>query len=222
MADELTVDSSHYEESVSRILATSKRDGIVVLREQARGIVRHLQIYTPPGHQGVTGQAAKKHGEGLVEGDIRKLVFGVNRKFAGLRTNIAFIHKENRNPRTGRVKRRVRGKIPVPAPELKKYIASKKKMVGFLASGWNMAAAKLGFKPPQWMWRHNGDGDMREVTTSDSLLIEATNRVGFSGRAIKQVDRLMRFAYSAQKAANDRRWKEFVESRAKKAGLKVK
>lgn len=90
-------------------------------------------------------------------------------------------------------------------------------MVGFLASGWNVAAAKLAFKPPQWMWRHKGEGDMREVTTSDRLEIDAINRVGFANNAVGgQMDRLLRFAYTAQQGANDRRWKKFAETQAKK------
>lgn len=219
MAGELTFSKSDsFEHSLSRIVATSKRDAPAVLREQGRGIVRWVQLYTAPGHDGVTGQAAKKHGEGKVEGDIRKLMFGVSKRAAGMRTDIAAIHKSARNARTGRVNRsQGSGKVPVPRAALNKYIASKKKMVGYLASGWNTAAAKLGAKAPAWIWRHSGEGDVRDVTTSDSVKIVATNRVGFASRAISQMQRVLNFAYKAQKNANDRRWKTFVETQARKA-----
>lgn len=218
MGSELTVKSENFEHSLARILATTKREAPIVLREQGRGVIRWVQLYTAPGHEGVTGQEAKRHGEAKVEADIRKLMIGVSGNRAGLSQNIARIHKSGRNPRTGRVNRSLgASKFRVPATELAKYIASKKKMVGFLASGWNAAAAKLGAKAPAWIWRHNGDGDVRDVTTSDSVKIVATNKVGFASRAINQLQRVLDFAYRAQKGANDRRWKTFIEGQARKA-----
>lgn len=234
MAGELTFSKSDtYEYSLARIVATTKREAPLVLREQGRGILRQAQLHTPPGHEGVTGQAAKLHGEAKVEADIRKLMFGVKGPSLGLRTDIASIHKAARSASTGRVRvalaltrdtrgritgrERLEGKIPVSASALNKYVSAKKKLVGFLASGWNVAAAKLGFKPPQWIWRHAGEGSMREVSSDTRIVITATNKVGFASRAINQLDRLLRYAYRAQKDANDRRWQKFIEGQAKKA-----
>jgi len=232
MAGELTVTKDDYSSSLGRILATTKREAPVVLREQGRGIMRWVQLYSAPGHDGVTGHAAKQHGEAKVESDIRKLMFGVKGPGIGLRADIAALHKAARSKSTGNVRRAsaltrddrgritgrsLGGKIPVKAAALEKYIGSKKKMVGFLASGWNVAAGKLGITPPQWIWRHSGEGDVRDVTTSDSVKIVATNKVGFASRAINQLQRVLDFAYRAQKGANDRRWKAFIESQAKKA-----
>jgi hypothetical protein len=222
MADGLTIKSETLSGSLARILATTKREAPIVLREQGRGILRHLQAHTPPGHSGVTGQSAKQHGEKKIESDIRKVMYGVKKRVIGMRTDIAAIHREARNPRNGRVARtRGQEKIAVSASALNTYIGSKKKMVGFLASGWNSAAAKLGVKPPQWMWRHKGEGSIREAVTETSITITATNSVGFASKAITQKDRLLRFAYNAQKSANDRRWENFMATQAKRAGLKA-
>lgn len=223
MADGIIIKSSDsFDHSLARILATTKREAPIVLREQCRGILLQLQLYTPPGHSGVTGQKAKLHGEQKVESDIRKLMFGVKKRVIGMRTDIAAIHRGARNPRNGRVARtRGQEKIAVSASALNSYIGSKKKMVGFLASGWNSAAAKLGVKPPQWMWRHKGEGSIREAVTDTSITIMVTNSVDFASRTITQKDRLLRFAYNAQKGANDRRWEKFLITTARRAGLKA-
>lgn len=52
-----------FRRAVNSMLSVSKRDAVAVLKEQARGVVRYVQQYTPPASRGKTGAAAKKQGE---------------------------------------------------------------------------------------------------------------------------------------------------------------
>ena len=75
-----TVDATRLNKSISRLLSQSKRSAPVVLREQARGVVRYVQAFTPPASRGATGAAAKKQGQSAVRARMR--VYGtVNEAF---------------------------------------------------------------------------------------------------------------------------------------------
>jgi hypothetical protein len=75
MSEEIRMDWSRFETALTRRLATSSRDHLLVLSEQARGIQRRVIDVTPPGSEGVKGTSrqARKMGMAKVEGDIRKI-----------------------------------------------------------------------------------------------------------------------------------------------------
>lgn len=60
-----------------------------------------------------------------------------------------------------------------------KHLFSK---LGMAASGWNMAAAKLGVKPPAFIWRHGGSGGFQVLVTDQSIRIKMSNRVDFAAK----------------------------------------
>jgi hypothetical protein len=75
MSEEIKMDWSRFETALQRRLATSSRDHLLVLSDQARGILRKVVEITPPGTKGVNGlsRAARAMGQAAVERDIRSL-----------------------------------------------------------------------------------------------------------------------------------------------------
>ncbi len=186
----MVVNTGRFNEALKRFRKTSKRAVGIVLKEQARGVLRKVVDWTPPGGKGAQGSAAKKRGEAAVERDIFKLMrpvksFGKDAdalRGAGMfieapsAESPAAIHKANRS-KTGRVRRKLNPKIAIKASDFRRYVASKKKMVGFLASGWKAAATKLGVSLPAWVTRHTGSGGGVIKSTAASIEVSATTRV---------------------------------------------
>ena len=218
---------------MKRFLRTSKRAAGVVLKEQARGVLRKVVDWTPPGGKGAQGSGAKKRGEAAVERDILKLMrpvktFGRDTdalRAAGMfidtpsNESPAAIHKANRS-KTGRVRRKLSPKIAVKSSDLRRYIASKKKMVGFLASGWKAAAAKLGVSLPAWITRHAGSGGGQIKSSSTAVEVTATNSV--KNAPSLDMERRVQSAIDSQAAAMVRRLEHFaVKQAAKQSGFRA-
>jgi hypothetical protein len=233
MSKKVSVDTANFQAAMKRFLRTSKRAARVVLKEQARGVLRKVVDWTPPGGKNAEGSAAKKRGEAAVERDILKLMrpvktFGKDAdalRAAGMfietpsSESPAAIHKANRT-KTGRVRRKLSPKIAIKTSDLRRYIASKKKMVGFLASGWKSAAAKLGFSLPAWITRHSGSGGGQIKSSSTAIEVTATNSVKNAPRL--DMERRVQSAIDSQAAAMVRRIEHFaVKQAAKQSGFRA-
>ncbi len=229
----LELDKTKFDAALKEFRRNGKRAAEVVLREQARGVLRKIIDWTPPGGKNATGQGAKKRGEAKVERDILKLMqpyvppkAPVNiLRAAGMfveeasNASPAAIHKANRSP-TGRVNRKLNPRIKIKASDLKRYIASKKKMVGFLASGWKAAATKLGVPVPAWVSRHSAPGEGKIKSNAVAIEVVATNKV--KGSPALDIERRVQSAIDSQAAAMVRRLESFaVREAARKAGFRA-
>jgi len=229
----MSIDTTKFDAALKLFRAESKRAAGVVLREQAKGTLGKIIDWTPPGGKNATGQAAKKRGEAKVESDILKLMQPVARlsapanilRAAGMfveeasTESPAAIHRTNRSP-TGRVNRKLNPRIKIKASDLKRYIASKKKMVGFLASGWKAAATKFGSSIPAWISRHSAPGVGRIKSDAVSIEVTATNQVVGAPRL--DMERRVQSALDSQAAAMIRRVENFaVREAAKRAGFRA-
>ncbi len=229
----LELDKTKFDAALKRFRAESRRAAAVVLREQAKGTLGKIIEWTPPGGKNATGQAAKKRGEARVERDILKLMqpwvapkAPINiLRAAGMfveeasNESPAAIHKANRSP-TGRVNRKLNPRIKIKAADLKRYIAAKKKMVGFLASGWKAAAAKFGSGLPAWISRHSAPGMGKIKSDAVSIEVTATNQV--KGAPRLDMERRVQSALDSQSAAMVRRVENFaVREAARKAGFRA-
>ncbi|MEI6035055.1 MAG: hypothetical protein WCS65_12355 [Verrucomicrobiae bacterium] len=229
----MSIDTTKFDAALKLFRAESKRAAGVVLREQAKGTLGKIIDWTPPGGKNATGQAAKKRGEAKVESDILKLMQPVARlsapanilRAAGMfveeasTESPAAIHRANRSP-TGRVNRKLNPRIKIKASDLKRYIASKKKMVGFLASGWKAAATKFGSSIPAWISRHSAPGVGRIKSDAVSIEVTATNQVVGAPRL--DMERRVQSALDSQAAAMIRRVENFaVREAAKRAGFRA-
>ena len=69
----LTLDSRALTAALGKMMAQSKRDLPVVLREVARNITKRAIALTPPSNGSTEGTAAKRLGEAAIEADARRL-----------------------------------------------------------------------------------------------------------------------------------------------------
>jgi len=213
---ELTLNTDAFNRALSEFMAGSKREAVVVLKEQARGIMRNLFEVTPPGRPKLGSGKARKRGRDNVKADVLKVVRPVKRN--PQETDVAALIKPRR--RDGRVRREVNPRITVPLDAFKAYVARKQAMVGFLASGWNEAAARLGVKPAAWIWQNEGPGDLQIIITDKGIRIIATNKVKYAS-SISQLRSRLQWAVDQQRRKIERRLKKFHAEQAQKAGFKT-
>ena len=216
MSQEFKLNTQSFMEAVARFMATSKRDAVTVMKQQAKGFIKEVIVITPPGGPNVAAVKARKRGTANVKADILKVVRGVKPERAA-QHDIASLVESKRI--RGRVVHRSDTRITVPADKLKAYIKAKQQRVGFLASGWNVAAAKLGLKPPAWIWRHSGPGQMEVNVTDKDIRIRATNAVPFASEMSKLRRRLQQ-ALHMQRNKINRQLRHFMAKSAQKAGFK--
>lgn len=215
MSTEIEVDTREFMATAARFLATSKRDHLVVMREQAKGVIREVIALTPPGRPGAT--KARGRGAAKVKADILKVVKGTSSEAKVQRRDIAAIHASRR--RRGRVTRELNPRVLVPMDALRAYIKQKQARVGHLASGWNVAAAKLGYKPPAWVWRNEGAGAIQIRVTDKDIRIRATNRVAFASE-ISMLNRRIQAALNIQRNKMERRLASYLKRAAARSGFK--
>jgi len=85
--EEIKMNWDTFNGNLANRIATSKRDGLAVLAEQAKGIIKIVIEETPPGHKGVPGgtKEADDHGRAKVAGDIAKLYGAPSAAFDAIR-----------------------------------------------------------------------------------------------------------------------------------------
>ena len=233
MSKQIELNTKAFDAALVRFRSISRRSLEIILREQARGVLRKVIDWTPPGGKKATGQSAKKRGEACVERDILKLMQPWTPlrlpadilRAAGMfvdepsSQSPAAIHKANRT-KTGRVRRAITPRIKVKKADLAKLIRDKKRMVGFLASGWKPAAALLGVAVPAWVSRHSAPGVGSIRSTASSIEVTATNKV--DGAPALDMERRVQSALDSQAAAMVRRIESYAaREAAKKAGFRA-
>ena len=216
MSREFKLNTTSFMETAARFLANSKRDALVVMKQQAKGVIKEVISLTPPGGPGVSSGQARTRGTKNVKADALKVVKGVNPKRAEQQDVASII--ESKRVR-GRIRKEITPRILVPMAKLKAYLKAKQQHVGKLASGWNEAAAKLGLKPPAWIWRNDGPGMMDISVTDKDIIIRATNAVPYASEMSKLRSRLQQ-ALHLQRNKMNRQLKDFMAKAAKKAGFK--
>lgn len=259
MDDGFTIDYSKFDQALGRALAQSRRDPIVFMKEQAKGVVKRIVSITPPASQGAMGGDAKKQGVTKVRADIRKVYgspaaayqlikdkeqfTGQAKSFWGLTKNgeqerakdlFRAATGESYGPFDGgslhhakRVNGRVRGgRRDQPfmyvwdGEDMKNYIKEKENLVGWLAAGWNFAAALLGARPAAWIWRHASPGSGQIVVNDQGVKIIMTNRVDYAS-AIKDMTRRVQWALNTQADAMNRRAEQYLKTLFKDQGFKL-
>ena len=191
-----------------------------LVEQAAKGFVRTVATVTPPASKGATGSSAKKQGEAAITSDLAKVMKAVRAKRNVQIQSAQDIYKRFRDTRTGRINpRNLHNPYPVSSTE---FNALKKKLllrVGWLASGWNAAAQKLGVKLPAWISRH-GTGAGIILVTSDGrrFRIEISNAVKFVG-SVKDLDRRIQKSVDYQANAMQRQADFLLKKAVKKAGF---
>jgi hypothetical protein len=211
-----------------RYMRDSKRSRTEVIKTQARGILRSVIAVTPPsGWDSSAGEMtmggdAKRRGEQAVLNDLAKIM----RSYSGRNPDPGSpgaIHKSFRQTSTGRVGKDLgKGKFKIPTAILRAYKEEKKKMVGFLASGWIPAAAKLGkVRYPAFIGRHHAPGHCSLSVGRKGIAFRASNEVKFAGH-IKDMQRRVTYALNVQIKSMAKILKNLEEKQMKASGLPVK
>jgi len=181
-------------------LAQSKKPLLEGLKQYARLIVKEVITLTPPGDGTAKGLDARRQGERAIQSDLSKLFVPVRKAEADPATtgNLKRIHQRFRTNK-GRVKHGPADRFKVYSAEFNSYLRDLKKGVGKLAAGWNTPAAKLGYKPPAWIWRHDSPGSVDIKQSEDSLSVVMVNKVPYAsdysyveGMAYKRQNRKLR------------------------------
>lgn len=156
-------------------LRVTKRKSEAVLKETARGLMRHIIDETPPGGRGRggRGQAAKSSGADRVRRGVGRVLAGVPAKDAEIKgeSAIAAAHKAGRNHRAKPPRLRIRA----PKSELAAYVRKKIAKVGTVVSGWGKAAVALGVSLPAWIKKHGNKGNFHLKLTATGIRIRIQN-----------------------------------------------
>lgn len=211
----------------------SKRSRMEAMKTQARGILRTVIAVTPPSGwdasagEMTSGSEARKRGEQAVMNDLAKIM----RAYSGKKPDSnspSSIHKSFREASTGRVGKSLNktGKkdqrFKVPTAILRAYKQEKRKMVGFLASGWIPAAKKLGkVRYPAWIGRHSAPGHCDLSIGPKGIAFRASNEVKFAGH-MKDMQRRVTYAVNVQIKNMTKILKNLEEKQMKASGLPVK
>jgi hypothetical protein len=185
----------------------SKRSRTETMKTQARGILRSVISVTPPSGwdaanerngEMTTGVDSKKRGEKVVLNDLAKIM----RSYSGKKpdpSSPASIHRSYRQSWTGRVGKDLgNNRYKIPTAILRAYKEEKKKMVGFLASGWLPAARKLEkIRFPAWIGRHSAPGSAILSVGPKGISFHASNEVKFAGH-MKDMQRRVDYAVNVQ------------------------
>lgn len=193
-------------------------------RTQAKGVMREVISLTPPGGAGgVRGMAAKKRGEATIHRDLGRLFRPVTRQAEATVTTeaqAASIHSGARN-KYGYVGRTLADdkKHAIFRPVLTAYRKDKIRKVGNLAAGFNRAAAKMGYKPPAWIWRHKAPGDVSLRVTARGIYFRATNRVRYAS-SVANLEKRIQAGVNSQTAKLYRQVDYLVNGAARRAKFK--
>jgi len=217
MKSEIQVDTRAFMATAARFLASSKRDHLVVMREQAKGVIKEVILLTPPGRPEMSG-GSRARGAAKVKSDILKLMKGTSVDAKVQRRDIASIHASRR--RRSRVTSRITPRILVPMDALRAYVREKQARVGRLASGWNTAAARLGYEPPEWIWRNDGPGAIEIRVTKSDIIIRATNQVAWASE-ISMLEQRVQTALNIQRGKMERRLASYLAKAAARSGLRT-
>ena len=216
----MKLDMRQIQRAIKNLEPVVKKSRQELVEQAAKGFVKTIASITPPGSQGATGSTAKKQGEAAISNDLAKVMKAVRSKRNAQLQSPQDIYKRFRDQRTGRINpRNLQKPYPVPGAEfnaLKKTLLGR---VGWLASGWNAAAQKLGVRLPAWISRH-GTGAGVIIVTSDGrrFRIEISNAVKYAG-SVKDLDRRIQKAVTYQANAMQRQADFLLHKAVKKAGF---
>ena len=91
--------------------------------------------------------------------------------------------------------------------------------MGYLAAGFNRAAARTGYKPPAWIWRHHSPGDVSLRVSARGIRFLATNRVGFAS-TVDNLQKRIQAGVDAQAGKIRRQVDHLVKKAATRSGFK--
>jgi len=219
-------DTKGITDAVNRLRPLMKKTKTDLVKQAAKGFTATAIEITPPASKGKTGSKAKAQGQQAIQSDLAKIMVAVRKKRdLDTRPGAASpeeLHKRFRDPRTGRINRRALAHpYKVQSSELRALQAKLFARVGWLASGWNKAAEKLGISGrswPEWIQRHSGSPGYCNITdAAGRFRVEIANTVPFIGN-VKDLSRRIQAAVDYQANAMNREAVFLLKRAIKEAG----
>lgn len=213
-------DMSRLQKAIRDLEPVVKKSRKGLVEQAAKGFVGNIVLITPPASKNATGSAAKKAGETTITNDLAKVMMAVRLR-KGVEIQLAQdIYQRFRDKRTGRINpRNLHQPYRVSSAD---YNALRKVLlanVGWLASGWNAAAQRLGLKVPAWIARHGTSNGIILITSDGQRFrIEVSNGVKFVGN-VKDLDRRIQKAVDYQANAMQRQADYLLRKAVKQAGF---
>ena len=108
----------------------------------------------------------------------------------------------------------------VSATAYKRFSKALNKRVGWMAAGWNQAAALLGYRPPAWIWRHSAPGYGTLTVDDQGVRIKMTNAVRYASQ-VGDMRRRVQYALDSQAKKMINTANKFFENMWKTSGFKL-
>jgi hypothetical protein len=216
----IKLDMGQIQEAIKNLEPHVKKSRKELVEQAAKGFLKTIATITPPASKKATGPDARKQGEATITSDLARVMLPVRPRRNSQFQSAEDIYKRLRDKRTGRINpRNLQKPYPVSRTE---YNALRKKLrlrVGWLASGWNAAAQKLGVRLPAWIARH-GTSEGIILVTSDGrrFRIVISNAVKFVGN-VNDLERRIDKAIAYQANAMQRQADYLLHKAVKKAGF---
>jgi hypothetical protein len=217
----ITVHTGPYKRQAARLMDIRRwPDAQKFWAGQAKGIMKEVIAHVPPAW-GKADLNAKRIGEAIVASDVGKLFQAVAPGAVDRSVDLASIHSGARNQK-GKVPRsKGKNKYKVSKAALTAYIKEEKSHVGYLAAGFNAAAAKVGYRPPAWIWRHSAPGSVMLRVSERGIHFRATNSVQYASK-IGILQHQIQKGVNVQTSKLYRESMYLMLSAAEKAGFKTK
>lgn len=108
----------------------------------------------------------------------------------------------------------------VSSTAYKRFSKELNKRVGWMAAGWNQAAALLGYRPAAWIWRHSAPGAGTITVDEYGVRIKMTNKVQYASQ-VGDMRRRVQYALDSQAKKMINTANKFFENMWKTSGFKL-
>lgn len=245
--DGINLDTTRFAAAMQQLAALTHRELEVEMRSQAKGIIVEAYNITPPATGRGRGDkaaafdsASQLRGERAIDRDLRGIFVPV--ELRGERTitqafgrpiapvtvptkekhpDVAAIYAtRDARRRGGRMTRGQRAAYYVDRAKLEALARQLKARVGFLAAGFNAAAAALGARVPKYARNKSAPGGITITAQPNRIRIVFTNEVGYTD-AVPGLKARLQYALDQQARKIERQIPILLAKAAKQSGFKT-
>lgn len=244
----LQLDTTRFAAAMQQLATLTHREAEVEMRAQAKGIITEAYNITPPASGRKKGdksiafdREAQMRGEKKILRDLNAIFVPVTLR--GERTITQAFGREMKTPVTVKTVERwpnveadyraiaskTKNRRTMGAHRQKRYVDEAKfralaakllPRVGFLASGWNAAAAALKARIPKYARGKNGPGSIAITVAPNRILIVFTNDVRYSDK-VPGIQSMLQAAINLQAAKIERQIPFLLAKAAKQSGFRA-
>jgi hypothetical protein len=250
LTDGFHVRSSAHEAALQRVLMTSKRAAVEVLKGEARILFKNVAAYTPPAHAGTTGRAAETHAKAKVAADIRSLygtpgeAYDLLPQHDGQADAFWGYYKRGEIREASDLLRAATGSILAPfdagvhhkrnfrrrarnfrffvsdPEELTLYVQMEQENIWWLASGWQDALTALGVKGLPYGTAKHNAPGRLKVDITTGSIEITMTNEVAYARQIKDIQRRIQWAMQLRADRMQRNWDNYLTKIAAGSGMK--